>query len=185
MNTTSSSRHPGFTLVELIVTLAVTTILIAIAVPAGQAMLGRASLGSEANLLQSHLHLARSEAVKRGSDVVLCPAARPGQCDKTIEWQSGYMVFVDLDSDGNFDPGESLLHVQQPAEKRIRIRSAQSANGRKKIRYQPNGMARGYTATFTLCDPGGQIPPKAVIISNTGRPRVSDQRSDGSAIDCS
>jgi len=174
----------GFTLVELATTLVVTLTVLAIAIPAGQAMLGRASLGSSANELLGHLHMARSEAVKRGLDVILCPSKDQTQCDRTIEWQHGYLIFADLNGNGTLDTNDTLIRVQKPLEAHIRIRSSTSANGRKKIRYQPSGMAVGYTATFTLCDPEGKIPPKAVIISNPGRPRVSDTRPDGSAIDC-
>ena len=175
----------GLTLVELVTTLAVVTIGMTIAVPGILKLSSGSALTTETNLLIGNLHLARSEAIKRGLDVYLCTTDNGNSCVSTIEWSQGYMVFVDTDSDGSRDRDEPLLSLETPESDRVRIRSSTSKYGRKKIRYQPTGMARGFTATFTLCDKHGSVAPRAVIISGTGRPRSSATRADGSAIDCS
>lgn len=66
-----SYRDAGFTIIELLVTLAVAAIILTIAVPSFQGLIERSRLTTEANTLGSALQLARSEAVKRGEDVSL------------------------------------------------------------------------------------------------------------------
>ncbi|MET0092339.1 MAG: GspH/FimT family pseudopilin [Sedimenticola sp.] len=184
------SRNRGLTLVELVITLMVGTVLISIAASASREMTGRSRMSSAVNQVVSHVHLARSEAVKRGQRVILCPSRNGSGCEPTIEWQEGYMVFVDSDQDGKRDDGEPLLRLaksqkrQRNREMPILIRSSRSERGRKKITYFPAGISRGQTATFTFCDRQKHASPMALIISPTGRPRLSTTRSDGTPIIC-
>ncbi|MES9966772.1 MAG: GspH/FimT family pseudopilin [Sedimenticola sp.] len=181
-------RNRGLTLVELVVTLMVGTVLISIAASASRELTGRSRMSSAVNEVVSHLHLARSEAVKRGQRVILCPSLNGSDCEPTIEWQEGYMVFVDSDQDGKRDDGEPLLRLaksqkrQQNREMPILIRTSLY---RRKITYKASGMAKGGSnATFTFCDQQKHAAPRAVIISPTGRPRLSNTRSDGTPIIC-
>ncbi|MET0106268.1 MAG: GspH/FimT family pseudopilin [Sedimenticola sp.] len=183
-------RNRGLTLVELVVTLMVGTALISIAASASREMTGRSRMSSAVNELLGHIHLARSEAVKRRQKVILCPSTDGSGCKPTIEWQEGYMVFVDSDQDGERDDGEPLLRLaknrkqQKDGEMLILIRSSRTERGRKKITYFPEGISRGQTATFTFCDRQKHAIPMAIIISPTGRPRLSTTRSRGEPIVC-
>lgn len=83
----------GFTLIELMITLAVLAIVLGIAAPSFSSMLqdNRAStLGSE---LQGALQFARSEAVKRRQSVVICRSnAGGGDCEEGTDWSGGWLV---------------------------------------------------------------------------------------------
>lgn len=84
----------GFTLVELMVTVAVAGVLLAIAVPSFTDLMRNNRSLAAANELVSALNAARAEAVKRGTRVSLCPSANGTSCSGTA-WQTGWIVFVD------------------------------------------------------------------------------------------
>ncbi len=174
-------RAAGFTLIELIITLSVAIFLMAVAIPSFQEVIASNRIVAASNGIVSYLHLARSESIKRGAKTVLCPSSDGAGCLDSYQWQQGFMVFVDLDQDNQFDSDEPLLRFQQADFEGIRI---ETSTGRRKIAYKAGGDAAGYNATFTLCDLNDQAEPRAVILSNTGRPRLSDKRSDGTALNC-
>ncbi|MES9887386.1 MAG: GspH/FimT family pseudopilin [Candidatus Sedimenticola sp. 6PFRAG1] len=175
----------GVTLVELIVTLSVAIILVSVAVPGFKTLTAKNRINSAVNGLVSGLHLARSEAVNRAKRVTLCPSSDGTSCLDNIEWQGGYVIFVDEDEDREFDADEQPIRYVQKLHSTLLIRSASSQNGRRKISYFPTGISGGQMSTFTFCDRQNNADPLAVIISNTGRPRLSTTRSGGEAIDCS
>ena len=176
-----ATRHAGFTLVEAVICLAVLTLLLTLGVPAYQELIIRNSMAAARNTVVSQLHLARSEALKRRYKTILCPSADGHSCLSEYEWQSGILVFADLNGNKALDTGEPLLRYQQFDGAGIRILTS---TGRRRIAYKPNGMASGYNATFTFCDPQQRLPPQGILVSNTGRPRLSDQKSDGTPLSC-
>lgn len=178
---TLPGRIAGFTLVESIITLGIAIFLMAVAIPSFQEVIANNRIVAARNGIVSYLHLARSESIKRGAKTVLCPSADGTGCLDSYQWQQGFMVFVDLDKDNQFDTDEPLLRFQQPDIEGIRI---ETSTGRRKIAYKTGGDSAGYNATFTLCDLNDKVAPRAVILSNTGRPRLSDKRSDGSPLSC-
>ncbi|MCG8429446.1 MAG: GspH/FimT family pseudopilin [Chromatiales bacterium] len=179
-----ASSQRGFTLIELVIALTIAGILLAIAVPTFQALQANATVTSEVNHVVHYLHLARSEAIKQGQNSVLCASADGERCNQSTEWQHGFIVFADLNKNRQHDSDEPLLAHHQPNEARITILSSTSEYGRKTIVYLPSGMGSGSTATMEFCDPAKIGAAKAVILSNTGRPRVAEKRPDGSKISC-
>lgn len=65
----------GFTLVELMVTVAVAAVLLAVAVPSFTQMIVSGRLTTQSNDMLAAINLARSEAIKRNASVTLCRAA--------------------------------------------------------------------------------------------------------------
>ena len=85
----------GFTLIELMVTLAVLAIVLGIAVPSFTQQIrnnGSVALTSE---FQAALNYARAEAVKRATRVSICPSTNGTSCLTATDWHKGWMVFVD------------------------------------------------------------------------------------------
>lgn len=177
----SALHSRAFTLIELIIVLAVISIVLSVGIPGIGSLAGNSRITSAVNSMVRHLHYARSEAVKLGIPVVLCPSLGGTDCDDSFHWENGFILFADHDGDRNPGSGEKVLRHYDVGKNHTRILTSA---GRKKITYQASGMSPGSTATITVCDPNGRVPPKAVILSNPGRPRLSNTRADGSPLEC-
>jgi type IV fimbrial biogenesis protein FimT len=170
----------GFTLVELVACLGVLAVVTALGVPNFSRFTRNAARTSEVNQFIQTVYLARSEAIKRNGVVSVCPSLDGATCAAGSPWHQGWIVFVNIDRDSpaNRDAGEELLHVYPPWE------SGQIAANRTTLSFRPFGQS-GVTATMTFCDDRGSAEARAVIISQTGRPRVSDKNSSGGSLNCS
>jgi len=97
----------GFTLIELMITVALAAILTALAAPSMTAMIRSNRIQTEASWLLNDLQFARSEAIRTGQPVSLCPTATGGTtsptCITTNTWHSGWIVFRDATGSGTPD----------------------------------------------------------------------------------
>jgi len=132
-----ASRPSGFTLVELMVSLAVLAILLALAVPSFQNATLGARLSGYANDLLASTQLARSEAIKRNAPVTLCRSTDGTTCATTGSWHVGWIVRL---ADG------TVLQRQQPLPSEFRI--TQGTFGAITF---PATVAGVTPATFTVC----------------------------------
>ena len=85
----------GFTLIELMFTIALAAILTALAAPSVQKMLKTNRVQTEASAFVGDLMVARTEAVKRGQNVSVCVSSDGTNCLTTNTWQAGWIVFSD------------------------------------------------------------------------------------------
>jgi type IV fimbrial biogenesis protein FimT len=107
----------GFTLVELMVTLAVGAIILTIGVPALNSMMSSNRAAGNANDLVNALRLARSEAVKRGEGVTVCASDANNAVCSGADWQNGWLVFTDPDNDRVYAAADdTLIRVWQAPE---------------------------------------------------------------------
>jgi type IV fimbrial biogenesis protein FimT len=88
-----SKSTSGFTLLELLVVLVIIAVLSAFAIPAFSQSIQRYRAAAEISALGTDLQLARSEAVKRGLSVVVCPTSDGKSCTSASGWQIGWMVY--------------------------------------------------------------------------------------------
>ncbi len=169
-------RILGFSAYEMLISLAITSGLIATGSVFFRIVQDTAQT-SEINLFISQLNLARSEAVKQGHDVVVCPSRDGQHCDAADDytwWHRGVLLFVD--TSGNRDPANKpVIHRHVTETPKLRIKSSP---GRPHIVYRPNGFSTGTNLTLTFCDPRGTANARYVIVSNVGRVRASSKPVD-------
>ncbi len=101
-------RTRGFTLIELMVTLAVAAVMMTLAAPSFVAFMRNSELVSQANAMVAALNTARTEAMKRGLGTMVVP--KDGQA-----WTSGWRVFVDINGDNAYTDGTDVVVTEQPA----------------------------------------------------------------------
>jgi type IV fimbrial biogenesis protein FimT len=112
----ATNRHggSGFTLIELIMTITVAAILLAIGVPSFQYVTKSNQASSEINGLLGDMQFARGEAIKEGQRVTICAAANGAPpCTGTTAWQTGWIVFSDVGAPGVFGGNDVLLKMQK------------------------------------------------------------------------
>jgi type IV fimbrial biogenesis protein FimT len=174
------SRQDGYTLVELLTCLAVLAVMAGVAVPSMRGLWLDAVRTREVNQFVQAVHLARAEAIKRNGLASLCPSAGADQCAPAgTPWQRGWMVFANLDADSpaQRDAGEPVLQSYGAWPE------GSITGNRPTLSFRAFGQS-GITATFTFCDARGSAAARAVIISQTGRPRVATRKSNGDPLDC-
>ncbi len=95
-------KNKGFTLIELMITVAIMSIMMAVGLPSFQSIIASSRLTSTTNAMVSALQLARFEALKQHKTVIIAPK-------QTTTWVSGWEVFVDLNKDDLPQSGEQIL----------------------------------------------------------------------------
>ena len=108
-------RHcVGFNIVELMVVIAIVSILLSIGTASYRYVTFSNRVSSEINGLLGDLQTARSEAVKAGLPVSVCPSTDGSSCATTGGWQQGWIVFSDFNGDGAVDSTtDAVLRVQK------------------------------------------------------------------------
>lgn len=105
----------GFTLIELVITMTVIGILAIIAVPSYQNFVESNRLTAATNDLVADLSFIRVEAMKRGAStpqVEVCASSDGASCTTgSTTWASGWIVFLDADSSGTYNTGDTLLKI--------------------------------------------------------------------------
>ena len=174
----------GFTLIELMIAVALTALLMSMAVPAMDVFVSNSRQTGAINDLVSSMHLARSTAITTNTRVTLCASASGNDCDGA-SWADGWIVFGDRDSDQDVDADETIVSTADGVDSLSMV----SAEFGQFMLYRPNGRVmnasvNGTSGEFTICDDRGASHAKVMIIELSGRPRQSKTMADGSAPVC-
>lgn len=164
--------NPGFSLVELMVVLAIVALMALLAVPSLMMFVHTSTVKAATTELASAIHYARAEAVKRGWPVSVCKSATihasHPSCSRAARWSDGWLIFVDKDADGVVDQDETSLRVGKPPSSEIDITSSNFSN---RISYLATGASNN-NGSFTLC--ANKIA-RRIVINKTGRMRIESE----------
>lgn len=160
----------GFTLTELVVVTALLAILLQIAIPRCLELLSTWQRDLVTRTLTDHLALARSEAIHWSRQVVMCSSLDAQHCapPSSKEWSSGWLVFQDIDEDGQFGPEDKLVAVSQGA---TGIRSIRGNGNIQRFVFHPSGMMSSGMATLEITPRVGAA--QRITVNRIGRVRLS------------
>lgn len=203
------SAHPrrptpqaGFSLIELLVAVALLGILASLALPGFSDMIRNSRRTETVNELSASLMLARAESLKSGQPVVVCGVddANGNRVIDTAErtctgtdWRDGWIVatWTDADNDGALDAGE--LQVPLKAYRNeydtvsITASGLSGAPATGALVMQPFNRA-GTSGRLTVCDARGAARSRGVEVASTGRSRLlvnaTEDTATGAALTC-
>ncbi len=173
------ARDCGYSLLELMMTISVAAVVLAVGLPSFSALKARNAQRVEINALFHAVHLARKGSIMRKQVVSLCPSADGFACTPGSDWSGGFLVFENSDRDEppELDDGEIVLHRHRAG------RSVKITANRRGFTLRATFL-RATNGTLVVCDRAARVPPKALVISYTGRPRVAERTPRGAPYSC-
>lgn len=181
-------RSAGYTLIELMIVVAIIGVLMAVGLPAFNDLIKNNRRTTVVNEIVSYLMTARAEAVKRGQPVTVCGNTTSGgtSCTGGTNWDYGFMVFFDggpppagaVAADGAIADLSHLLRKYVNDYPDIRVRtSIVSGSATGHITLQPFNQA-GISARILVCDSRGIAKARRICVGTNGRSNVSEVACD-------
>lgn len=161
----------GFSLIELLMSLALLSVLLAVALPSFSSVLARVQLDSDVSAIRAGLSFSRMAALSKNKQIIACRWDGGNGCTGdaavgTLVWADGVFVYVDVDQNKLWDPliDTSLKVLPFTASNRV------TWNRGEKVIFKSNGSSPGYNGTFTISNATGLVDTK-LVLSMTGRLR--------------
>jgi len=186
-------KQLGFTLIEVMVVVIIVGILASIAAPSLSTLMKNNRLKAQMFDMLGSINIARSEAVKRKIQTVLCRSADPTAVSPTCggtsqTWTSGWIVYADADASSDYTAGDTIIGIGNAAEADVEVMSnsvtpsaTDPSDGDNYIIYNTDGTLNGSAQlVYAICDDRGQEFGKQISIALVGRAVLTS----GSIADC-
>lgn len=185
----------GFTLIELMVVMAIAAVLTTLAVPSFTRLVQSSTISSNVNTFLADMRFARSEAIRLGGAVVICRSDAPEASNPTCGtgsgpggngWVSGWIVFQDLNNNGAKVSTEPLLRVQAPITSMDSIVEGGSGSSTR-IRFTATGRLLNMSSGLTQFQFGGgnyaSDIQRVVCVNLSGRARIAGDGNNSCSTD--
>lgn len=168
----------GYTLLELVISTALLAILLQVAIPEMSQLLSNWQRDKATRSITDHLALARSEAIRWSRRVVMCNSLDGHSCapGSIKDWKSGWLVFQDLDNNGQFGAADKLIVLSQGET------GVQSIRGNALIQrfvFMPTGMMASGMGTLEISPRTGVR--QRITVNRIGRIRLSTESESSGA----
>lgn len=158
-------KNFGFTLLELMLVVAIASIIAVLAAPSFSSSIKKNRLESIQREMLSALKLARNEAIARGNQVTVCGSADQSTCSGS--WHQGWITFVDEDGDGDRASTETLVDAQYG----LTGITTGAGSSLEFVSYMPTGIktiAGQFDIGFCDADENSSIGGKSVLVTSVG-----------------
>lgn len=173
----------GFTLLELMMVIAIVATLITLGAPSFKRLIQSSKVSSNVNSFLSDIRQTRSEAINRGGNVVMCRSDDPEAANPVCSsgfgshgWASGWIIFQDLNNDGQKSSAEPLLRIQSPITSLDSIMESKIIPSNR-FRFTATGRLLNMDSATTLKFGGDPRFPldiqRTVCVSVGGRARIT------------
>ncbi len=165
-------KNSGFTLIELMVTIAIVAISAALAYPSFASLISSNRAATGANELIASLTLARSEALRHPGGVAICASKDGDSCGGDATWTDGWMVWVDTDGNGSYSAADEVLrYTQGPSGLEVTIATEGNATERRMVQFDRRGRALGPRREFAVqpTNCGDKMYRREITLSVTGQ----------------
>ncbi|MFK8028305.1 MAG: GspH/FimT family pseudopilin [Gammaproteobacteria bacterium] len=169
----------GFTIIELMLTIAVAAVMLSVGVPSFQSLMERNQLTSGINQFISSMSLARSEAIKRNQRVSICPSS-DGEACVGNQYENGWIIFVDRNANGTRQIAtEELIWVSDSLPANMTLRGDGCCSG--SVPYLASGQISGIAGNIHLCKENDANKSRKIAINTFGRARLDKAGSSDCA----
>ena len=142
-------RTGGFTLVELMVVIAILAIVAAIAFPSFQATIRSNRLATATNELTASLALARAESLRTPAGASICTSSNGTACTDT-PWHQGWIVWIDMKKDGVVNTGEGDYVVRYSGARKGLSATTVDLPTNRSIRFDNRGLVVGSARSIRI-----------------------------------
>ncbi|MCH2072411.1 GspH/FimT family pseudopilin [Acinetobacter pittii] len=168
-------KSPGFTLLELTITLAILMIMVTIALPLYHQFMASVELKNSSRLLTIHIQKAKYDAILRHKSVVLCPSVDLSTCNSN--WDTSLISFVDTNQNLQRENNEEVLTNVELAHRYGSLKFQKFGKKLNSIVFQGDtGLPRESNGTFTYCS-YNQLKNFKLILSKMGHTRLEDLKN--------
>lgn len=169
------SKRQGFTLLELLITLVIVAVMVAMGAPAMTGLLDRMRVEDAVSRWQADLTYARQAAATYNTMVTVCPvgansADGAGGAEKSCadDWSRGYSIFMDGDGNGAVNEGDEVLQRRPAVDQRDHTRAS---DGMTLIRFDTEGFTQtAGTLVYCPSDVASELS-QGLVIRSTGQTR--------------
>lgn len=173
-------NQAGFTLLELLITLSIVAIILGVGTPSFLNLSQDNNLIGQTNSMLGTIRFARSEAIKRNTDVIICQSSNGVECTNLEDWTQGMMVFVDTNNNGVYEApanpdaidlrvDDLIIKIQDDLDVDYTISSA-TYGAAQPLSFNSSGYLDN-SGDIKICDQRGEDYCRVIAIELSGRTR--------------